>query len=212
MTRPIGILGGTFDPVHHGHLRMAIEVRDLLGLEEVRFVPLHIPPHRTPPVASGQHRLHMLKLAVNDIAGLSVDEREIRRDAISYTIHTARSLREEFPGQPLCLLLGEDAFRSFDSWREWDKLTDYVHIIIASRDGNDANAYPEPLQVFYDARHSADPQHLASRASGAIYRALIPVLDISSTRIRALIAGEGNAEFLLPAAVLDYIHQQQLYR
>lgn len=212
MSVPIGILGGTFDPVHNGHLRMALEVLQQLNLSEVRLIPLNIPPHRLQPVATNKHRLHMLSKAVAGIDGLFIDEREINRDETSWTIDTVKSFRDDFPDRSLCLLMGEDAFVTLDSWRSWQKLTDYVHIIVASRNAMESENYPGPVKSFFKQREVTTTDPLDEQLCGCIYRALIPMLDISSTRIRRLITNGKNADFLLPRSVLDYINDNKLYR
>ncbi|MGH8120697.1 MAG: nicotinate (nicotinamide) nucleotide adenylyltransferase, partial [Gammaproteobacteria bacterium] len=133
--KPIGILGGTFDPVHHGHLRLAIECCERLALAEVRLVPLRVPPHRKPPRASPEHRLAMLKLAAENKNNLIVDDSELRRKTISYTIDTVSTLRKSSGRTPLCLLLGTDAFNMLHTWHRWQALLDYVHVVIAERPG-----------------------------------------------------------------------------
>jgi len=114
--KPIGILGGTFNPIHHGHLRLAIELYERLSLAEVRLIPSANPPHREQPTVSSQHRLEMVQAAIPNITGLTVDDRELRRDGFSYTVDTLASLREEYPDQPLCLILGMDAFIGLPRW------------------------------------------------------------------------------------------------
>lgn len=211
MVQPIGILGGTFDPVHNGHLRMALEIRTQLQLDEVRFIPLNIPPHRPPPVASNDHRYNMLLNAVCGIAGLVVDEREVNREETSWTINTVKSLREEFPDNALCLIMGEDAFATLDGWRCWQELIDYVHIVIATRAGEHTMTCSETVRVYLAKHEVLDREKLAACPNGCIYRARIPILEISSTRIRELVCGKQRADFLLPDAVLDYIKDNKLY-
>jgi len=208
----MGILGGTFDPVHNGHLRMALEVQQQLNLSEVRLIPLNIPPHRSQPVATNKHRLNMLTKAVTGIDGLIIDDREINRDETSWTIDTVKTLRDEFPDQSLCLLMGEDAFVTLDNWRSWQELTDYVHIIVASRTARDSANYPGAVKSFFKQREVTFTDPLEEQLCGCIFCAQIPMLDISSTQIRELIKNGKNADFLLPQPVLEYINDNKLYR
>ena len=214
---PIALLGGTFDPVHYGHLRFADAVRRALGLSEVRLVPARDPPHRDGPKASAADRLAMLKLAVAEFPGLVVDDRELRREGKSYTVDTLATLRREFPAHPLLLLLGADAFLGLPTWHRWRELFDLAHLVVVGRPGVDLEqAMPPPLLAMLRERRVADPESLLSRPAGAILMQTIAPLDVSATEIREHIAeGPGAAEMnrgLLPPAVLAYIDLHHLYR
>jgi nicotinate-nucleotide adenylyltransferase len=214
---PVALLGGTFDPVHYGHLRFADAVRRALGLSQVRLVPARDPPHRDGPKASAADRLAMLKLAVTEFPGLVVDERELRREGKSYTVDTLTTLRREFPDHPLLLLLGADAFRGLTTWHRWRELFDLAHLVVVERPGVDLETeLPPPLLAILRERLVADPESLLSRPAGAILRQPIAPLDVSATEIREHIArGAGAAEMnrgLLPPAVLAYIDLHHLYR
>ena len=214
---PVALLGGTFDPVHYGHLRFADAVRRALGLSEVRLVPARDPPHRDSPMASAADRLAMLKLAVTEFPGLVVDDRELRREGKSYTVDTLTTLRREFPERPLFLLLGADAFRGLPTWHRWRELFDLAHIVVVERPGVDLEAgLPPPLLAVLRERLVAGPESLLSRPAGAILRQPIAPLDVSATEIREHLArGLRAAEMnrgLLPPAVLAYIDHHHLYR
>ena len=131
----IGILGGTFDPIHHGHLRLAVEMREGLGLEELRLIPALQPPHREAPIAGAEDRLAMLEAAVARANALHIDTRELVREGPSYTVDTLLSLRAELPAQPLCLIIGMDAFCYLDTWHRWQDVLELAHIGIARRPG-----------------------------------------------------------------------------
>jgi nicotinate-nucleotide adenylyltransferase len=213
---PVALLGGTFDPVHYGHLRFADGVRRALGLSEVRLVPAGDPPHRHRPKASAVDRLAMLKLAVTEFPGLVVDDRELRRGGKSYTVDTLADLRREFPGHPLLLLLGADAFRGLPTWHRWRELFDLAHLVVVARPGIDLEAaLPPPLRAILRERLVADPGSLFSRPAGAILEQGIEPIDVSATSIREQVAkGAPVAEFppgLLPPAVLAYIDLHHLY-
>jgi len=134
--KPVGILGGTFDPIHYGHLRLAEEMRELAGLQQIRFIPTGNPPHRDAPQVSALHRSAMVKLAIADHPDFVLDEREVRRAAKSFTVDTLRELRTELgETQPLCLLMGGDAFLQLHTWHQWEKLLDLAHIVVGYRPG-----------------------------------------------------------------------------
>jgi nicotinate-nucleotide adenylyltransferase len=214
---PVALLGGTFDPVHYGHLRFADAVRRALGLSAVRLVPAGDPPHRRVPSASAADRLAMLQLAVAEFPGLVVDDRELRRGGKSYTVLTLTELRREFPDSPLLLLLGADAFLGLPSWHRWGELSDLAHLVVVERPGVNLEAsLPAPLLPIWRDRLVRDPRILLSRPAGAILVQSIAPVDVSATTIRNHIAKGGSAgekwRGLLPPAVLAYIDLHHLYQ
>jgi nicotinate-nucleotide adenylyltransferase len=213
---PVAILGGTFDPVHYGHLRLAADVRAALQLAEVRLVPAADPPHRGRTQASAADRVAMLELAVREFAGLVVDLREIERGGKSYTVDTLAGLRAEMPERPIALLVGADAFRGFPSWHRWNELFTLAHVVVVPRPGVPLEqGLPAGLEHEWRTRLTADPQALRERAAGAIFVQPVSAQPISSSEIRtALACGAGSVEIagLLPAAVLAYIESKHLYR
>jgi len=214
---PVAILGGTFDPVHYGHLRFADDVRRALHLAEMRLVPGSDPPHRQGPRAAANHRRAMLDLAVAEFPGLVVDDRELRRPGKSYTVPTLEELRREFPERPLWLLLGADAFRDLPTWHRWEELFDLAHVIVVERPGTDlASSLPPALLPHWQTRHVADPALLRSRPAGAIFTQAIAPHAVSATAIRKALARGPTSRLelqgLLPPAVLAYIARNQLYR
>ena len=213
--QPIGIFGGTFDPIHFGLLRLAEEMAESLALEHVRFVPAGTPPHRTRPRTDGPHRLAMVKIAISNNPRFVLDEREVLLPSLSYTINTLRSLRDDFGNvQPLCLLLGADAFLGLSNWHCWQELFELAHIAIAHRPGFPQStwkdAMPEILRDEIEKR-MANPDDLISCAAGLIVTRQITALDISATHIRDTLRAGRNPRYLLPDTVLDYIHTHQLY-
>ena len=216
-TDAIALLGGTFDPVHYGHLHFADDVRRALGLAEVRLTPAGDPPHRGGPAASAADRLAMLQLAVAEFPGLTVDDRELRRPGKSYTVLTLAELREEFPALPLLLLLGADAFRGLPSWHRWREIVDLAHVVVVERPGVILEAdLPAPLRPIWRERRVDDPAALFGRPAGAIFVQPIPPLAVSASAIREILAqGSGSVEKLrglLPPAVLAYIELHHLYQ
>jgi nicotinate-nucleotide adenylyltransferase len=211
----LGILGGTFNPIHYAHLRLAEELADALALERVRIIPANIPPHRETPRVSTQHRLQMVRLACAGNTRLEVDERECLRSGPSYTVDTLQELRAELGGeQPLCLLLGLDAFAQLTMWSRWERLFELAHIAIAQRPGFnlDRASLPLPLAAQLETRATETVSDMHMRPAGLIVVRPITALDISSTAIRAGIAEGASPRYLLPDSVLDYIRRHQLYK
>lgn len=213
---PFAMLGGTFDPVHYGHLRFADEVRRSLGLKELHLVPAGDPPHRSGPVASAADRLAMLRLAAAEFPGLVVDSREVDRAGKSYTVLTLEALRREDAQRPLLLLVGADAFRGLPSWHRWRELFALAHLVVVARPGVAPGAdLPAPLAAERATRLALDPAILLSTPAGAIYEERVSPQPISATTIRAQLArgsaGAAEVSRLLPRAVLTYIDQHHLY-
>lgn len=207
----IGILGGTFDPVHIAHLRCALEVRQALRLAEVRFLPCRQPPHRSAPAADPAQRLAMLRLALEGQACFSIDERELQRAGPSYMVDTLTSLREELADQPMCLMLGIDAFVQLHTWHRWERLIELAHLAVMTRPG--AEAAPGGAVAALLQRHRvADPGMLHETPAGRIILCPVTRLEISATRIRALLAQGADARYLTPDGVLEYIRRTGLYR
>lgn len=207
----IGLFGGTFDPIHYGHLRPALDVLDELGLDHVRLIPCGVPPHREAPQANGEHRRTMVRLAIAGEPRLRLDERELRRPGPSYMVDTLLSLREEFGAAPLALIIGMDAFRGLDRWRRWRELVDLCHLIVMQRPSGVAPVEGE-LAALIAARQVDDITALRGRAGGGLLFCDVTQLDISASRIRALVAAGRSPRYLMPDAVHDYLRATQLYR
>jgi nicotinate-nucleotide adenylyltransferase len=210
----VGILGGTFDPVHYGHLRMADAVAAALGLRSVRLVPAGNPWHRRgqPPPAPRLARLAMVELAVAEFPRLAVDAREALTDAPSYTTETLAAMRDEVGPAPLLLLLGADAFAGLPLWKNWTRLFGLAHLVLVARPGFEL---PDPLPVAlareYETRVVTDP-HLLSAGAGRIFIQAVEPQPISATAIRKLIGEGGRPDGQVPDAVIRYIETHRLYR
>ena len=217
MTRPapVGILGGTFDPIHFAHLRLAEELADAVALSQVRFVLASIPPHRATPRVTAAHRLQMAQLACADNPRFLVDDRECRRPGPSYTVDTLLELRAELGAErALCLLMGVDAFLGLTTWSRWERLFELAHIIVAHRPGFavEPARMPNPLVRQFETRTGAAASQLHQSAAGLICLQPVTPLDISATAIRSAIRDQRSPRYLIPDSVLDYIHRNSLYK
>ena len=212
MSRPaIGILGGTFNPVHVGHLRGALDCRDLLGLDSIRLMPARLPPLKATPGVSAAQRARMLDLAVEGMEGLTVDRRELDREGLSFTVDTLREFRQELgPEVVVVFIMGADSLQRLNRWQDWELLLDHANIAVLSRSPGDLQLPPE-LQGWLK-EHEVPPSQLLNQAEGAVTRLLQPALDISSSALRLAVAGGRNVRYLLPDRVLEYINDHGLYR
>ncbi|MCW8883037.1 MAG: nicotinate-nucleotide adenylyltransferase [Sedimenticola sp.] len=200
----IGLLGGTFDPIHYGHLRTALDVQQELVLSEMRLIPLSDPPHRTAPSSTPEQRLALLQIAIADEPRLTIDDRELKRGGKSYTVDTLLSLKAEQPDETLCLLLGSDAFNGFHLWHQPEQILELAHLVVMQRPGE-----PDPLHYHDRLTHLADD--LRAKTAGLILPMAVTQLEISATRIRQMIKQGHSPRYLLPDAVLDEITRQKLY-
>ncbi|MDT8321457.1 MAG: nicotinate-nucleotide adenylyltransferase [Xanthomonadales bacterium] len=209
-SRGIGIFGGTFDPVHFGHLRAALEASEYLGLDDFRLLPAGRPPHRTSPVASAEQRLAMLQTAVRRYPVFRVDDREVRRPGESYMVDTLRAIRGEAGDMPLLLMVGQDAANELDRWHEWRRLFDLAHLVIMRRPGAAQDCSSTLAQEMLP-RFAASAAELMGLPAGRIWTIEVTQLAISSTDIRKRLASGRSASFLLPESVIDYIRAHGLY-
>ncbi|MDO6563268.1 nicotinate-nucleotide adenylyltransferase [Amphritea sp. 1_MG-2023] len=204
-------MGGTFDPIHNGHLRTALEIQQWLGVEQVTLMPSKAPVHRQQPLRSGQQRLDMVRLAVANEPALLADDREVISTDASYTVLTLESLRRELgETAPICMLLGMDAYLSLPHWDRWQELLTLCHIVVVKRPGWTYEPCEQMAQL--SAQHATEEMDrlLQSPAGCVIFRELTP-LGISATQIRALINAGRSPRYLIPDAVWDYIQHNQLY-
>lgn len=215
MSEPLGLFGGTFDPVHFGHLRLAEEAISHLGLSAVRWIPAGRPPHRGTPQVTPQQRLEMVLRSTAKNPRFFVDPAEVEAARASYTVETLERLRGEFGHQqPLVLLVGADAFAGLSTWHRWRELFSLAHIAVSHRPGFPVEraSLPDELASEFAERRAADPQVLAATGAGQIVTFAMTQLAISATQIRHLLSNGKSARYLLPDAVLDYIQHHQLYR
>lgn len=211
MNKRIGLLGGTFDPIHFGHLRGALEATECLRLDELRLVPNARPPHRDQPGATPEQRLAMVRLAVDNGSDLRVDDRELKRDRLSYSVETLESLRSELGDTvTLFMIIGWDAFGGLPGWHRWEELLELSNLVVLQRPDYDPEL-PEVLKDLLAARSVSDPASANASAGQIICLSQTP-LAISATHIRELVAANRSPRFLLPDAVLEYIETHGLYR
>lgn len=207
---PLGLFGGTFDPIHLGHLRTAYELLRALRLQELRFLPTGNPPHRDHTTADAEQRLALVRAAVADQPGFTVDDREVRRQGPSYSVDTLTELRAEFPARPLCLLLGMDAFLGLPHWHRWREIFDLAHVVVAHRPGWKAPTQGPLGEVMVD-RGTGAVRDLHEAPAGRIFVHAVTQLEISSTELRQLIGAGGDPRYLVPDSVRVLLAQLQCY-
>ncbi len=210
MSSLLGIFGGTFDPVHNAHLRVALDVVEAGNLEELRLIPCHIPPHKATPSVDAQQRMRLLELAVRDEPRFRVDDRELRRDGPSYTADTLRSFRAEFPQSHLCLLIGTDSFHGLPGWSRWRELADHAHLVVMQRPNHGVSMPPE-LAQWLQGRRAQGWEDLRRRQAGLVLFQEVAQLEVSATDLRERVARGGSLRYLVPDAVWDHIRVNGLY-
>jgi len=207
---PIGVFGGTFDPIHYGHLRTAHELLQALRLDEVRFLPCGLPPHREPAVASGEQRLAMVRAATSGERRFMVDDRELRRDGPSYSVDTLLALRAEYPHRSLCLMVGMDAYLGLPKWYQWRQILQLAHLVVAHRPGWVA---PDtgPLGELLADRGTENVDDLHQSRAGRIFIHAVTQLEISSSALRKMVLVGADPRYLMPDAVRDVIVETGCY-
>jgi nicotinate-nucleotide adenylyltransferase len=208
--RGIGLLGGTFDPIHKGHVHLAQSVRKMMHLAEIHFLPAARPLLRASPRASEAARVHMVQLVVDTQPYFCLDEREIRRGGNSYMIDTLREIRVEFPDTPLCLIIGVDQFSQFDQWKAWQDIPSVSHIVVTTREGFDCKLNPV-IKDFLFVHKTDKVEDLQGEVAGKIFMLSLDTLPISSTQIREGITKGEDVSALLPESVAAFIEREGLY-
>lgn len=207
------LFGGTFDPVHYGHLKPVETLANLIGLSRVIIMPNNVPPHRPQPEASSVQRKHMLELAIADKPLFTLDERELKRPTASYTAQTLREWRiEQGPECPLAFIIGQDSLLTFPSWHDYETILDNTHLIVCRRPGYPLQMANEQHQQWLERHLTLVPDDLHQQPAGKIYLAETPWFNISATLIRERLEKGEPCDDLMPESVLNYINQQGLYR
>ena len=209
--KPIGVFGGTFDPIHYGHLRSAFEMLQALEFEQVRFIPCGDPPHRGVTFASAEERFRLVEEAIAGQEGFVADDRELRRDGPSYTVDTLATLRKEFPDRSLGLIVGMDAFLGLPGWYRWDEILNFAHIVVAHRPGWKAPDIGVLGELIAEhGTHRIKDLHTVTH--GRLHIHAVTQLEIASTEIRELVAAGRDPRFLMPDAVRNAIEETGLYK
>ena len=206
---PIGFFGGTFDPVHFGHLRTALELRDELGFEQIRFTPCGVPPHGKSPEATAELRRDMLKAALDDQPGFIVDERELNKPEPAFSVETLAGLRADYPDVSLSMIVGMDAFTGIDTWHRHDELFDYAHIVVVHRPG--ATLPTSGLAGEWIGTHRIEANALSASPAGGLVVLPVTQLEISSSAIRDAIRAGRSPRYLVPDAVAGLIESTGCY-
>ena len=202
---PVGILGGTFDPVHLGHLRVCVELRELLGLDHVRLIPNRVPPHRDAPRATETQRAAWVEQAIADEPGLVLDRRELDRGGASYTAETLAGLRSELGDTPIVCIMGQDAFDGLVTWHRWDEIPNYAHIVVVPRPGMSTGR----LDKLPGVRITESIDDLHKTQAGCLYAAQVTPLAISSTQVRRLLVQGRSVRYLVPNVVWQGLAEHQ---
>ena len=212
---PLGVFGGTFDPVHYGHLRLAEEAADALSLERVRWIPAGQPLLRDAPRVGPTQRLDMVRLAISGNPRFELDPAEVIAEQASYTVPTLERLRQTVcgPDRPLVLLVGADAFAGMAGWHRWERLFELAHVAVAHRPGYavDAKYLPPALADVFQRRFCDNPRLLPDSPVGHIVMFAMTPLDISATKIRTLLSKGLSARYLMPESVIAHIHDHRFY-
>lgn len=201
----LGLFGGTFDPLHIGHLRTVLDVQQALNFSDIHIIPNNVPAHREQPVLDGQQRFQLLDKALQDVPGVVADDREIKRQGVSYMVDTLRDMQREFPDKHLCLIIGTDAYNSFCQWHEWQEIMQMAHLIVMQRAGVTAM-----VNKALDNRLTTEINDLLNEKAGCVYSQNVSQLDVSSTMIRQLIQQQQSIQFFVPETIRSNL--QTLYK
>ena len=207
----IGFLGGTFDPIHFGHLRPALEIQQALNLHALYLMPNYIAPHKSKSLANTEQRIEMVKLAIQETPTLQLTTQELLRPSASYTIDTLKLLRKQYPNTPLCFIMGMDSLIQFDQWYRYEEILDYCHLIVSHRPGWDPQ-FNSVVSELLRQHQISEPARLHQSLAGCIYFQSTTQLAISSSEIRDLLAANQSIDFLTPHPVCTYIKEQQCYK
>ena len=207
----IGFLGGTFDPIHFGHLRPALEISEALSLQPLFLLPNRIAPHKSKSHCTATQRSEMVKLAIAEQAKIEIDTRELNRDQASYTIDTLKELKALYPSTPICFIMGMDSLINFDRWFKWQEILNYCHLVISQRPQWQPH-FNDTIQTLVNRCQTTNKQDLHNFPCGKIYFQETSQLDISSTEIRHLLKNNRSIDYLVPQAVSHYIKKHHLYQ
>lgn len=212
----IGILGGTFDPIHLGHTQSAQWVAQELSLSTVLLIPAHIPPHKVSPDlvphASAQQRATMVDLACQENTLFSCDTRELKRSGHSYTVDTLKELKQQYPSRPLYFIIGMDSLMSFTHWHQYQEILSLCHLVVNTRPNYSLEQMSDETKALLNRHQTSDPALLSRLEAGKIFFAQANFFDVSSTQIRHRLAQQKNCQQQLQPSISDFIHKNKLYR
>ncbi|WP_025562675.1 nicotinate-nucleotide adenylyltransferase [Psychromonas sp. SP041] len=206
----IGFLGGTFDPIHFGHLRPALEIQQALNLQSLYLLPNYIAPHKEKTLASTEQRIEMVKLAIQETPELQLNTQELLRSTPSYTVDTLKLLRKQYPDTPLCFIMGMDSLINFDSWYQYQDILNYCHLVVSHRPGWNPT-FNDVVSKLLSDHQIQDPALLHRSLAGCVYFQSTSQLAISSSQIRHLLSTQQSIHFLTPQSVCTYIKEQHCY-
>ncbi|MCW8854059.1 MAG: nicotinate-nucleotide adenylyltransferase [Gammaproteobacteria bacterium] len=209
MARLMGIFGGTFDPIHFGHLRPAYEVMQVTGLEQVRFLPNRLPPHRQQPWLDTETRRQLVEIAIADVDGFVLDDRELKREGPSYMVDTLADLKNDFPEYNLCLIMGMDAFSGFTQWHRWQDILNLCHLIVITRPGTDKPDFAEFSDII-ESRLCRQAEALVESQQGQILLQSVTMLDISASQIRQILISGASIRYLVPESIRERLEARQI--
>lgn len=207
----IGIFGGTFDPIHQGHLNIALQCAEQLNLTRLAFMPCAQPAHKKSPGVSAQDRANMVQLAIEPFSQFTLDTRELSRKGPSYSLLSLQEIRQTEPTQPIVFLIGMDSFNQLHLWHQWQAITALCHLVICQRPGQVCDPAPE-VQHYLRQANCNTIEQLKQNTAGLCYFLSTPEIDISSTQLRLALKNSPTANTLLPTPVANYIKTHQLYR
>ncbi|RUO68898.1 nicotinate-nucleotide adenylyltransferase [Idiomarina ramblicola] len=204
------IFGGTFDPIHNGHLETAAALVDELNISSLSLMPSAVPPHRPQPVASAKQRLEMVEIACQQNTAFSAEDWELKQERRSYTANTLSEFKTRYPTDILLFVMGMDSLMSFHCWHQWRELTKHAHLVVMPRAGVPFNPQDQELEDFISTHLTRDKNNLAQQDSGLLYIAQTPMIDVSATELRERLQ-QREPHLPLPTSVYNYIREHQLY-
>ncbi|NKB34237.1 MAG: nicotinate-nucleotide adenylyltransferase [Pseudomonadales bacterium] len=210
MMSRIGVLGGMFDPIHNGHIEAASYARNCLSLDQIKLIPCSVPNHRAEASSAAEHRVAMLELAIRDHKYIEVDQLELCREGVSYSVETMRELAENYPDNEFVFILGLDAFNTLSEWHEWEQLFTLCSFFVLARSGATINS-ELAATINLDERRVDDPDSLNHEKPGSIYIAEDFNYQLSSTEVRSKLAEGSDLSKDLDVRVYSYINEHNLY-